>query len=308
MQLVECVPNFSEGRRQAIIDSIRDAAAAVANISVLDVHADAAHNRMVLTLVGGPRAAVEAAFCCAERAAQLIDMRQHVGEHPRIGATDVVPFVPVSGVTMLDCVALANELGQRLADELEIPVYLYAEAARRPGRRWLPDIRKGEFEALQAEIETDPDRAPDFGPKRLGPAGATAVGARLFLVAYNINLATPEVEVAREIARRVRQSSGGLTAVQARGMATADPGLVQVSMNLLDTDQTPLHVVYEAVRGQAEERRVEIAGSEIVGLAPLRVLEAAARYYVKASGLAASQVLEARLLDAWRSTPTRSRE
>ena len=308
MQLVECVPNFSEGRRQAIIDSIRDAAAAVANISVLDVHADAAHNRMVLTLVGGPRAAVEAAFCCAERAAQLIDMRQHVGEHPRIGATDVVPFVPVSGVTLLDCVALANELGQRLADELEIPVYLYAEAARRPGRRWLPDIRKGEFEALQAEIETDPDRAPDFGPKRLGPAGATAVGARPFLVAYNINLATPDVEVAREIARRVRQSSGGLTAVQARGMATADPGLVQVSMNLLDTDQTPLHVVYEAVRGQAEERRVEIAGSEIVGLAPLRVLEAAARYYVKASGLAASQVLEARLLDAWRSMPTRSGE
>ncbi len=209
---------------------------------------------------------------------------------------------------MLECVALANELGQRLADELEIPVYLYAEAARRPERRWLPDIRKGEFEALQAEIETNPDRAPDFGPKRLGPAGATAVGARPFLVAYNINLATPDVEVAREIARRVRQSSGGLTAVQARGMATADPGLVQVSMNLLDTDQTPLHVVYEAVRGQAAERGVEIAGSEIVGLAPLRVLVAAARYYVKASGLAASQVLEARLLDAWRSTPTRSRE
>ena len=172
MRLVECVPNFSEGRREPVIAAIRDAAAAVRGVSVLDVHADAVHNRMVLTFVGGPRAVAEAAFRCVERAAALIDLTQHTGEHPRMGATDVVPFVPVSGVTMDECVELANQLGRRVGEELEIPVYLYARAARRPERVRLPDVRRGQFEGIRESILTDPDRAPDFGPARLGPAGA----------------------------------------------------------------------------------------------------------------------------------------
>ena len=298
MQLVECVPNFSEGRRPAVIAAIRDAAAAVPGVTVLDVHADVAHNRMVLTFVGSPPAAAEAAFRCAAQAANLIDLREHRGEHPRIGATDVIPFVPISGVTMADCAELAREVGRRLGEELGVAVYLYAEAASRPGRRWLPDVRKGEYEALCDAIVADPERAPDFGPARLGPAGATAVGARPFLVAFNVNLRTSDLALAREIARAVRQSSGGLPAVQARGMATADPKVVQVSMNLLDTEQTPLHVVYDAVRSRAAERGVEVAASEVVGLVPQSVVAAAFEHCMRARGFQRGQVLEARLLDA----------
>ncbi len=298
MRLVECVPNFSEGRRDSVITAIRNAAAGVAGVTVLDLHADAAHNRMVLTFVGSPEAAVDAAFRCAERAAQLVDMREQSGEHPRIGATDVVPFVPMSETSMGECVELATQLGRRLGDELSIPVYLYAEAARRPGRRWLPDVRRGEYERLRTAIETDPERAPDFGPARLGPAGATAVGARPFLVAYNVNLATTDVSLARAIARGVRQSSGGLPAVQARGMATDDPNVVQVSMNLLDTAATPLHAAYDAVCSAAAEHGVEVASSEVVGLIPLGVLSATLAHYARAHEFRNDQVLEARLLDA----------
>ena len=302
MQLVECVPNFSEGRREAVIAAIRDAAAAVPGVTILDLHADAAHNRMVLTFVASPQAAVEAAFRCAARAASLIDLCEHRGEHPRIGATDVVPFVPVAGVTMADCAELARQLGRRLGEELELPVYLYAEAATRPDRRWLPEVRKGEYEGLPDAIRTDPDRAPDFGPSRLGPAGAVAVGARPFLVAYNVNLHSSDLGLARQIARAVRQSSGGLPAVQARGMATTSPDVVQVSMNLLDTERTPLHVAYEAVRSLAAERRVEVAASEVVGLVPQSVLVATFQHCVEASGFDKGQVLELRLLDALGAT------
>jgi glutamate formiminotransferase / 5-formyltetrahydrofolate cyclo-ligase len=298
MQLVECVPNFSEGRREAVIAAIRDAAAAIPAVTVLDLHQDAAHNRMVLTFVGGPRAVVEAAFNCAERASQLIDLRRHSGEHPRIGATDVVPFVPVSGVSMADCVELAEELGRRIGEELQIPVYLYAEAARRPERRWLPHVRRGQYEGLREAIAIDPDRRPDYGPSRLGPAGATAVGARPFLVAYNVNLASPDLELARRIAREVRQSSGGLPAVQARGMATADPNMVQVSTNLLDPSVTPLHVLYEAIRERAAALGVQVAESELVGLVPVDVLVATTRHYARFANLGADAVLEARLLHA----------
>jgi glutamate formiminotransferase len=298
MQLVECVPNFSEGRREGVITAIRDAAAGVADVTVLDLHADPTHNRMVLTFVGSPEATVEAAFRCAERAAELIDMREQRGEHPRIGATDVVPFVPVAGIGMADCVQLAHELGRRVGDELSIPVYLYAEAARRAERRWLPDVRQGEFEGLRTAIESDPDRAPDFGPARLGSAGATAIGARPFLVAYNVNLATADIGLARSIARAVRQSSGGLPAVQARGMATHEPSVVQVSMNLLDTAVTPLHTAYEAVRSLAAEQGVEVSASEVVGLLPLSVLVALAQHAVRAVAFQKDQVLEAQLLEA----------
>ncbi|MCC6178624.1 MAG: glutamate formimidoyltransferase [Chloroflexi bacterium] len=302
MQLVECVPNFSEGRRTAVIQTIRDTAAAVPGVTVLDLHSDPAHNRMVLTFVGSPDSVAEAAFRCAGRAAQLIDLTAHTGTHPRIGATDVIPFVPVTGVTMADCVALAQRVGARLGTELEIPVYLYANAARRPERRRLPDVRRGQFEGLRAAIETDPDRAPDFGPSRLGTAGATAVGARAFLVAYNINLATSDLALAKEIAKAVRESSGGMPAVQALGMPTPDPNVVQVSMNLLDTAVTPMHVVFEAVQARAAARGVAIAESELVGLLPLDALVATGRHFLKAEAFERQSVLEARLLHVLSAT------
>ncbi len=298
MQLVECVPNFSEGRRPEVVAAIRDAAAAVPGVTVLDLHADATHNRMVLTFVGGPDAVVEAAFRCVQQAARLIDMTEQQGEHPRIGATDVIPFVPVSGIDMDACVALANRLGERIGSELQIPVYLYSRAARRPERVRLPDVRRGQFEGLREAIETDADRAPDFGPARMGTAGATAIGARPFLVAYNVNLATSDLSLAKRIAKGIRESSGGLKAVQALGMATDDPGVVQVSMNLLDTSVTPMHVVYETVRDQAAEAGVEVIESELVGLLPLDALVSTARAYIKAGQLESSQIVEARLLQS----------
>ncbi|MDP8924786.1 MAG: glutamate formimidoyltransferase [Chloroflexota bacterium] len=298
MQLVECVPNFSEGRREHVVAAIRDAAATTPGVSVLDLHVDAAHNRMVLTFVGSPAGVVEAAFRCAARAAELIDMREHRGEHPRIGATDVVPFVPLSGVTMADCVAVAHQLGRRLGDELGIPVYLYAEAAQYPARRRLPDVRRGQYEDLCETIGVDPERAPDYGPRRIGTAGATAVGARPFLLAYNINLATSDLALAKRIARTVRESSGGFPAVQALGMATPDPNIVQVSMNLLDPAVTPLHVVLEAVRQQAGEHGVDIASSELVGLMPLDVLVATTAHFARLTDFGRSRVIEARLLEA----------
>ena len=303
MQLIECVPNFSEGRRPEVIAAIRDAAAAVPGVTVLDLHADPTHNRMVLTFVGGPEAVSEAAFRCAEQAARLIDMTVQTGEHPRIGATDVIPLVPVAGATMEQCVELASALGQRLGEELGIPVYLYARAARRPERVRLPDVRRGQYEGLRDAITTDPDRAPDFGPSVLGTAGATAVGARPFLVAYNINLATADLALAKRIARSIRESSGGLKAVQALGMATDDPKVVQVSMNLLDTATTPLHVVFETVQSQANAEGVQVVESEIVGLLPLDVLVTTTRTRIKARQLEASQIVEARLLQALSAAP-----
>jgi glutamate formiminotransferase len=312
VRLVECVPNFSEGRREGVIAAIRDAAAAVTGISVLDLHADAVHNRMVLTFVGGPRAVVEAAFRCIARAAELIDLTQHQGEHPRMGATDVVPFVPVAGVSMDECIGLANQLGQRVGEELQIPVYLYALAARRPERVRLPDIRRGQYEGIRASILTDPERAPDFGPARLGAAGATAIGARPFLVAYNVNLATPDLSLAKRIARSIRESSGGLPAVQALGMATANPNVVQVSTNLVDTTVTPLHVVFEAIRAQAAEVGVAVVESEIVGLVPVSVLTATTAHYITATRLARHHAIEAAVVDqlddgeqkTWGSAPS----
>jgi glutamate formiminotransferase len=298
VQLVECVPNFSEGRRPDVIAAIRGAAAAVPGVTVLDLHADETHNRMVLTFVGTPVGVSEAAFRCAEQAARLIDMTVQSGEHPRIGATDVIPFIPISGITMDDCVTLANSVGKRIADELGIPIYLYSRAARRPERVRLPDVRRGQYEGLRELIETDPDRAPDFGPSRMGTAGATAVGARPFLVAYNINLATTDLALAKSISKNIRESSGGLKAVQALGMATDNPEVVQVSMNLLDTSVTPLHVVFDTVSEQAAAAGVAVIESEIVGLMPMDVLVTTTRTRFKVRELEASQIVEARLLQA----------
>ncbi|MFN0073288.1 MAG: glutamate formimidoyltransferase [Chloroflexota bacterium] len=295
MELIECVPNFSEGRRPDVIKAIQ-AEAEDAGVHVLDLHSDSVHNRSVLTFAGSAPAVIEAAFRCVARAAELIDMRQHQGEHPRLGATDVVPFIPMGEATMARCIELARQLGARIGLELGLPVYLYAEAAARPERRWLPFIRRGEYEALVTEIGVKPERAPDFGPSQIGSAGATAVGARPFLVAYNVHLLTPQLAVAEAIARRIRQSSGGFPSVQARAMRTADPGVVQVSMNLLNLEVTPGHVVLEAINRLAGEQGVIVLGAELVGLMPMTLATSAAAAPLGLSGLKPSDALEYRLL------------
>jgi glutamate formiminotransferase len=296
--LVECVPNFSEGRDPAVMDSIEAAVRDVRGVAVLDRHADAVHNRMVLTFAGPIGAVAEAAFRCTRRASQLIDLRTHRGVHPRIGATDVLPFVPLGSTPMAVCVDLARRVGRRIAAELGLPVYLYAEAATRPERRRLALIRRGGYEGLAAGVADDPARQPDFGPARLGPAGATAVGARGFLVAFNVTLATGRLDLAEAVARAVRESSGGLPAVQARAFPTADPGVVQVSMNLLDTAVTPLQVAFERVRAEAESRGAEVLAGEVVGLVPTAAVADAAGSSLRTPNLTAASVLEARLLEA----------
>src|SRR6266700_2020340 len=269
--LVECVPNFSEGRNAATIDALRRALSSVPGVRLLDVQADAAHNRSVFTLVAPPDASVEAALAAMRVATERIDLSRHTGEHPRMGATDVVPFVPVRDVTMDDCVALARRLAERAAAELQIPAYLYAKAATRPERERLPDIRKGEFEGLRERLGKDPAADPDFGPQRIHPtAGATAIGARPSLVAFNIYLDTRDVAIAKEIAKQIRTSSGGLPAVQASGVEVG--GKAQVSMNLLDIDVTSPAAVFTAVESAARQRGVGILTSEVVGLIPERAV------------------------------------
>ncbi len=286
--LVECVPNFSEGRDQATIDALQAALTAVGGVQLLDVQKDPSHNRSVFTFVAPPDAAVEAALAAMRVATQRIDLTKHSGEHPRMGATDVVPFVPVSGVTMEDCVALARRLGEAAANELKIPVFLYARAAARPDRVLLPDVRKGEFEGMRGR-ELD----PDFGPKRVHPtAGATAIGARPFLVAFNVYLDSQDVTIAKDIAKQIRTSSGGLPGVQASGFIV--DGLAQVSMNLLDIDITSPAVVLNAIKVRAEKHGVAVQKSEIVGLIPERAIVGAAEAALRVSD-AASHILEAKI-------------
>src|SRR5678815_5637859 len=248
MKLVECVPNFSEGRRPEIVDAIRAAIAAVPAVHILDVSSDPSHNRSVITFVASVEHAADAAFAGIATARDLIDLTVHQGEHPRLGATDVVPFIPLEGATMDDCIALARRLGARVGDELEIPVYLYERAATRPDRENLADVRRGEFEALRNEIGTNPARHPDFGPTHVHPtAGATVIGARPFLVAYNVYLGpASNLGVAKEVAKAVRGSSGGLRYVKGLGLEV--DGQAQVSMNLVDLEKTPLHRAYDMVK------------------------------------------------------------
>src|SRR5919112_349252 len=272
MKLIECVPNFSEGRRTEVVAEIRDAIAAVQGVAVLDVSSDVSHNRTVITFVAPADVAAEAAFAGIRVARERIDLRQHSGEHPRIGAADVVPFIPLEGATMDDCVALARSLGERVGRELDVPVYLYERAASRPERENLADVRRGEFEGLSKELGANPARDPDFVPKRIHPSfGAVAIGARPFLVAYNVYLgAASNLPVAKEVAKAVRGSSGGLRHVKALGLEV--DGQAQVSMNLVDTEKTPLHRAYELVAAEAAAHGVEPTWSEIVGLVPERVL------------------------------------
>ena len=295
-EIVECIPNFSEGRRRDVVDAIAAAISSVAGTKVLDVETDPSHNRSVITFIGNPGAVSEAAFRAAKVAAERIDMEHHRGEHPRIGALDVCPFVPISGVTMEDCVELARSVGRRIADELGIPVYLYEEAATRLDRRNLAEIRRGEYEGLKEEIATNAERKPDFGPARLHPtAGATVVGARAPLIAFNVNLATSDIAVAKKIAKTIRARDGGLAFVKALGFELKDLGIVQVSMNMVNYRGTPLWEAYQLIKVLADRQGVAIVGSEIVGLVPLEALVDAAEYYLKLENFKPNQILETRL-------------
>jgi glutamate formiminotransferase / 5-formyltetrahydrofolate cyclo-ligase len=295
--LIECIPNVSEGRRPEIIAAMAAAIRAVPGVRLLDHSSDPSHNRSVFTLVGdagGVQAAVLALF---ERAAADIDLRTHRGEHPRLGAVDVVPLVPIEGVTMADCVALAKKVGADVAARFQIPVYLYEEASSNPARKNLEDIRRGEFEGLAAKMSA-PAWAPDFGPAAPHPtAGAAVIGARMPLIAYNINLATNRLDVARKIAAAIRHSSGGFRFVKAMGIMLEDRGIVQVSMNLTNYEKTPIFRVFETVKREAERYGVAILESEIVGLVPSAALNAAAEFYLQIEGFKADQILEHKLRD-----------
>ena len=294
MPLVECVPNFSEGRSVETLDALRAALTSVPGVRLLDVQADPSHNRSVFTVVAPPDAAAEAAFRAVKLAAERIDLRTHRGEHPRMGAADVVPFIPLADVTMDDCVALAKRLGERIGAELSIPVFLYERAATRPDRANLADVRKGEFEGLRDLIGTDPARAPDFGPGRIHPtAGAVAVGARPFLVAYNVYLASGGQPLAKSLAKQVREAGGGLKAVKALGMLVGGEG--QVSMNLVDIDVTPPHAAFESVAAAARAAGSDAAWSEIVGMVPERCVYGAAEQHLKLREGVAGHVLESKV-------------
>ena len=291
-KLVECVPNFSEGRDASVIEAILKAIE-TSGCKVLDWSMDPSHNRAVVTFVGSPEQVEQGAFNATKTASELIDMEKHHGEHPRIGATDVIPFVPIHGMTMDECVDIAKRLGKRIGEELSIPVYLYAKAATQPDRVRLPDVRKGEYEGLKEAIKSDPERKPDFGPAELHPkAGATAVGARPPLIAFNVNLNTDDVKVARTIARHIRESSGGLPAVQAKGVMLEELGLAQVTMNLLDYKTTPMHVVMTEIEKEASEKGIEIVNSEIIGLVPLDALLDTAYARLKLEGFQRERILD----------------
>jgi glutamate formiminotransferase/formiminotetrahydrofolate cyclodeaminase len=292
MKLVECVPNFSEGRRPEVVAAIRDAIAAVEGVSVLDVSSDASHNRSVITFVAPVDTAVDAAFAGIRAAAERIDLCKHTGEHPRIGATDVVPFIPLEGSTMEDCIALARALGERVGRELKIPVYLYERAATAPSRENLADVRRGEFEGLREELGKNPARNPDFGPTAIHPTcGAIAIGARPFLVAYNVYLGpASNLQIAKNIAKAVRGSSGGFRYVKGLGLEV--DGQAQVSMNLVDTEKTPLHNVFDFVKLRAEVEGAQVTWSEIVGLVPERVMIDSAVNHLQLRQFTQAQLLE----------------
>jgi len=291
--LVECVPNFSEGRKPETVAAIASAIQAVDTACVLDKHIDPDHNRSVITFVAAPEHVVDAAVQAVKRASELIDMRTHRGEHPRLGATDVLPFVPISGVTMDDCVELAHAAGKRIAQELSIPVYYYERAAWRPDRVNLEDVRRGALELLREQISTNPERAPDEGkPAVHDTAGAIAVGVRPFLIAFNIALRSDDVTVARRIAKTIRARGGGLPFVKALGFQLATRSLVQVSVNLVNYEVTGMETAYNAVKREADALGVEIESAEIVGLVPRAALNREAEYFGKLQQFSESKILE----------------
>jgi len=296
--LVECVPNFSEGRDRAVVDAIAEAIGAHPGVLLLDREMDPDHHRSVLTFAAPPGNIVEAAVAGVARAAQLIDLNRHRGVHPRLGACDVLPFVPLQGVTLDECVRLAGQAAEAVWQRLGIPVYLYEAAARRPERVRLEDIRRGEFEGLREAVLHDPDRRPDVGGPALHPtAGALTAGARPFLIAWNVNLNTPDVSVAKRIARRIRQSSGGFPCVKALGLPLESRNLAQVSMNLTNFEATPVHTVFEAIKAEAARDGVAIAGTEIIGLIPKAAIEGVAGHFLQIEDFRPSMILENRVAE-----------
>ena len=295
-QLIECIPNFSEARRPEIIDQIVAAIKSVEGTRLLDCSSDLDHNRTVVTFAGPAQAVEETAFRAIKTAAELINLDQHTGEHPRIGATDVCPFVPLTDATMEECVAMAKRLGERVGGELGIPVYLYEAAATRPERANLENIRRGQYEGLKSEIESNPERQPDYGPAKLGTAGATVIGARNPLIAFNVYLTTGDVDIAKKIAKVVRHSSGGFRSVKGLGLLVE--GRAQISMNLTNFRDTPVARVVELIRREAQRYGVAIHHSELVGLIPQDALTDAAVWYMQLDQFDKAQVLESRLFDA----------
>ncbi|HOG13996.1 MAG TPA: glutamate formimidoyltransferase [Synergistales bacterium] len=297
MRIVECVPNFSEGRRKEVIDKIVEPFRNGKGFSLLDHRADENHNRLVVSLAGDPEAIMDALITSAGIAFSLIDMNIHSGAHPRIGALDVVPFTPLRGVTMEECVDIAREFGKRLNEKYEVPVYFYEEAATRPERKNLENVRKGQYEGLKKAIK-EPERLPDVGQARLHPtAGATVVGARKFLVAFNVNLGTTRIEVAKEIAKSIRFSGGGLAHVKAIGLALEDKGMVQVSVNIVDHEKDPLYRVLELVRMEASRWGVPVVETEIYGMVPASAIYQSAARYLQVADFEPEQIIELRLLE-----------
>jgi glutamate formiminotransferase / formiminotetrahydrofolate cyclodeaminase len=303
-RLIECVPNFSEGRDAAKVDAIVKAMSSVPGVYVLDREMDADHNRSVVTLAGEPDAVAEAALLGTGKALELIDLNHHTGAHPRVGATDVLPFIPIQGVTLEDCVALARRVGNEIWKRYRIPVFFYEAAANRPDRVNLENVRRGQFEGLREDLKKNHDRQPDVGEPKLHPtAGVTVVGARKFLVAYNVNLNTADIAVANKIAKAIRFSSGGLRYVKSMGVELKARNLAQVSINLTDFEQTPMHRVYELVKREAERYGAMPVGSEIVGLVPKKAVEMAAEYFLQLENFSPSQIFENKLQAALSGSP-----
>lgn len=295
--LVECVPNFSEGRNNEVIEAIVDEVRKVKGVKLLDYAPDEDHNRTVVTLIGDPDNLKEAAFNLVKKAAELIDMSVHKGGHPRMGATDVVPFIPISDITMEECVELAKEVGKRIGEELNIPVYLYEDAATADYRKNLADVRKGQYEGFFEKIKL-PQWKPDFGPAEMNvKSGATAVSARVPLVAYNVNLNTNDLEIANKIARTVRFAGGGLRFVKAMGVTLEERNIVQVSMNLVNYEKTAIYRAFEMVKMEAARYGVSVVGSEVIGLLPMKALIDCAEYYLQIENFSIDQVLEKRIVD-----------
>ena len=298
MKLIECVPNFSEGKRPEVIDQIISAITSVKGVKFLDKESDASHNRSVITFIGPAELVGQAAFKAIEKASQLIDMTKHKGEHPRIGATDVVPFIPLRGATMDNCIHLAKEVGKQVGEQLKIPVYLYENAATRPECRNLADVRKGQFEGLCEELGKNPERTPDFGPNKIHPtAGATVIGAREILIAYNVNLDTDYIDVAKRIAKKIRQSSGGMPYVKALGILINkyNRQIAQVSMNLTNYKVTSVKKVFDAIKELALTENIRILESELIGLAPQDAFDGTSHEELQITGFSPEQIIENRL-------------
>ncbi|SFE33568.1 glutamate formiminotransferase [Thermoanaerobacter thermohydrosulfuricus] len=296
-QIIECVPNFSEGRDQEKIAQLVKEVVSTEGVKLLDYSSDRDHNRTVITFCGDAKGVKEAAFKLIKKASEIIDMRYHKGEHPRIGATDVVPFIPVKNATMEECIQIAREVGEKVGRELSIPVYLYEEAATTPERKNLENIRRGEYEGFFEKIK-QPEWKPDFGPQEMNPkSGATVIGARNFLIAYNVNLATDNINIANKIAKAIRFSNGGYRYVKAMGVELKERGIVQVSMNLTDFNKTPIYRVFETIKAEASRYGVNVIGSEIIGLVPAKALFDVADYYLRIENFSENMVLENRIYE-----------